>query len=167
MKFEWKLIFGASAVLLATFGAYLIWAFLYRDVHYEMAGLVCLLFGGAAYFLLFSFLLLQTLRRHRIPRPEDNPAATQADEAGKPLGFFPASSIWPVVLGVGCVFVAVGFVYGVWYWAIGGIFVVGAIIGYATEAEQTPDLEAAEEEQRASGEYVDYPEESSTTFTHH
>lgn len=163
MKFEWKLILGASSVLFVTCVIYLVWALLYGDIVHEMAGIVALTFSGVAYFLLFGFLLVQTWRRRGIPRPEDNPAATMQDEAGKPLGFFPASSIWPVTLGVGCVFIAVGFVFGVWYWVIGGIFVMGAIIGLTTEAEQTPDLEEAEDEQRARGEYADYPEDEPRT----
>lgn len=163
MKFEWKLILGASGVLFVLCVLYLVWAFLYGDVNHETAGIVCLVFSGSAYFLLFSFLFIQTWRRRGIPRPEDRQDASMADEAGKPLGFFPASSIWPVVMGVGCVFFAIGFVFGVWYWVIGGIFVISAIIGLTTEAEQTPDLEAAEEEQRAKGAFVDYPDDQPTS----
>lgn len=165
MKFEWKLIFGAAAVLAVLAVVYVVWAVFYHDLEHDVGGLVCLVFSSVAYLLLFGFLLIQTLRRHNIPRPEDREDASMADEAGKPLGFFPASSIWPVVLGVGCVFLAIGFVFGVWYWAIGGIFVVSGIIGLTTEAEQTPDLDAAEDEQRARGEFVDYPDQPPASST--
>lgn len=129
MKLEWKITLGAATFLIAVF-------FIYWFTSYEDAGSTMLVFGSAAYTLIFLFILLQWLRRRRLPRAEDRDdgSPTDADASGE-ISFFPAASIWPVGMGIGAVFLAVGLVYGTWYWAIGGIIFVGAIIGFSVEAE--------------------------------
>lgn len=127
MKVEYRLAFGTAFFLFAVTVVYFVWSG-------EWTGTAMLGFGGAAYALMFGYLFLQARRRHHIPRVEDRPDATQEAGAGE-IGYFPASSIWPVSMGLGAVLLAVGLVYGVWYWIFGGIMLVGAIIGFATEAE--------------------------------
>ena len=53
-----------------------------------------LIFGFAAYGMLFGYLFLQYKRRQGIPRPEDRFDAVQADGEGE-VGYFPSASIWP------------------------------------------------------------------------
>lgn len=65
---------------------------------------------------------------------EDRDDATPADGAGE-VAFFPGNSIWPAAMGLGAVSLAIGLAFGKWFWAIGGILLVGAIIGFAVEAE--------------------------------
>jgi hypothetical protein len=55
--------------------------------------------------------------------------------ASQEVAFFPSASVWPAAMGLGFVLLGVGLVYGVWYWVIGGIIFVGAIIGFSVEAE--------------------------------
>jgi hypothetical protein len=127
MKVEYRLALGTAVFLFAITTVYFVWSG-------EWTGTVMLGFGGSAYALLFGYLLLQAMRRKFTPRVEDRIDATQEQGAGE-IGFFPAASIWPVGMGLGAVFLAVGTVYGVWYWVIGGILLFGALIGFGTEAE--------------------------------
>jgi hypothetical protein len=127
MKMEWRVTLGAAVFLVGIF-------LLYLFTSEEATGSVMLFFGGSAYTLLFGFIFLQYWRRNKIPRPEDNPQGKSEDAVGE-IAYFPGASIWPVGLGLGFVFVAVGLVYGAWFFAIGGILMVGAVIGYNVEAE--------------------------------
>ncbi len=147
MKFEWKLIVGASLFLGVVYG-------LYWFTSYEDAGSVMLLFGGCAYLMLGAFLLLQWRRRHNHLRPEDDPQATQ--EAGEgSIGFFPSASMWPAGIGLGAIFMGLGLVWGTWYFLIGLPLVLGAIIGFSVEAEAGID---AVEEVEAEAARVDAAE---------
>jgi hypothetical protein len=149
MKVEWRTILGAAVFLLATGVVY--WAL--KNHPTEAAGVTMLIFGFAAYFMLFGYLLLQYVRRQRTPRPEDRFDATHADGAGE-VGYFPNASIWPAGMGLGLVVAAVGFVYGVWYLIIGAILFVGAVIGFVVESEsetEVPDTIAEEEQALAAG----------------
>ncbi len=137
MKVEWRTVLGASVFLGAT--ALLYWALVYAHGHpTEAAGITALVFSFAAYFMLFGYLVLQYIKRRRIPRPEDRFDATQADGAGE-VGWFPAASIWPAGMGLGMVIGAVGAVWGVWYLIVGGIIFVGAVIGFVAEVEAEPE----------------------------
>jgi hypothetical protein len=149
MKVEWRTILGASVFLGATGAVY--WAL--KNNPTEAAGVAMLVFGFAAYFMVFGYLLLQYVRRDRIPRPEDRFDATQADGEGI-VGYFPNASIWPAGMGIGLVVAVVGFIYGIWYTIIGGILFVGAVIGWVVESEfevEVPDTEAEEDAAAAAG----------------
>jgi hypothetical protein len=93
-----------------------------------------LIFGCCAYGLLFGFIYLVYLRRHKLPRPEDSEEANLEDGEGV-VGFFPGNSIWPVAMGLSAISLAIGLAFGKWFWAIGGILLLGTIIGFAVEAE--------------------------------
>ena len=127
MKIEYRLMLGVTIFLGGV-------AAIYWFTSLEDSGTVMLIFGGAAYGILSAYLLLQYLRRHRIPRAEDRDDATQADGAGE-VGFFPNASIWPAGMGLGFVLIGVGLVFGAWYWVMGLILVLGAIIGFSVEAD--------------------------------
>lgn len=127
MKHEWHVALGASVFLGLTALIYYFWSG-------ETSGTILLGFGGLAYGLLGGFILLVFLRRHRAPRAEDRPDATQEEGAGE-ISFFPGNSIWPVAMGIAAVSLAIGLAFGKWFWAIGGILLLGAIIGFAVEAE--------------------------------
>lgn len=130
MKLEYRLMLGVTVFLAVTGVVYQV----LKTVASEVAGTVMLVFGGAAYAILFGFLLLQYLRRDRIPRAEDSPDGTYEEAAGE-VHFFPSASIWPVSMGLGFVFIGVGLVFGTWYVVIGIITFLGAIIGFSVEAE--------------------------------
>lgn len=127
MKVEYRLLTGSGLFLGIVGCIYWFWS-------REQTGTACLVFGFFAYALMGGYFLLQWRRRRGVPRAEDRDDATMEDGAGE-IGFFPGASIWPPAMGVGAVFLAVGLVYGVWYLAIGGIFFVGALIGFVVEAE--------------------------------
>ena len=66
-------------------------------------------------------------------RPADRPDADPADAAGE-VGYFPTSSIWPLVMAIGAVVLANAFVFGVWLAIVGGVLFLIAVVGYATQA---------------------------------
>ena len=127
MKMEWILALGASVFLGLIGLIYFVWSG-------ETSGTVMLAFGCFAYGLLFSFMLIVFLRRHRRPRAEDRGDAEPGDGEGE-IAFFPGNSIWPVAMGISAISLAVGLAFGKWFWAIGGILMLGTIIGFAVEAE--------------------------------
>jgi hypothetical protein len=127
MRHEWILALGASVFLGLTGIAYYAWSG-------ETSGSVLLIFGCCAYAILFGFIYLVYLRRHKLPRPEDREDATLEDGEGE-IGYFPGNSIWPVAMGLSAISLAIGLAFGKWFWAIGGILLLGTIIGFAVEAE--------------------------------
>jgi hypothetical protein len=148
MKVEWRTVLGASIFLIATGGLY--WVLVAAHGHpTEYAGVTALIFSFAAYFMLFGYLLLQYVRRQKIPRPEDRFDAEQADGAGV-VGYFPSASIWPAGMGLGAAFGAAALVWGLWYLIIAGIFFFGAVIGYVVESEEETDVPETEAEEEAS-----------------
>jgi hypothetical protein len=108
-------------------------AAIYWFTSYEDIGTTELTVGALAYLLLGGYLFLQS-RRLGDSRPEDREDATFDDAVG-PIGFFPAASVWPAALGLGVVVIAIGLVFGPWFFVVGFILAVGAIIGYAVEAQ--------------------------------
>jgi hypothetical protein len=121
------IVVGTGVVFLAVIST------IYWFTSYENTGTTLLSVGALAYLFLCGYLFLQT-RRIRSLRPEDQEDATTADSLGA-VGFFPAASVWPVALGLGVVVVAISLVFGPWFFVIGLILTVGAIIGYAVEAQ--------------------------------
>jgi hypothetical protein len=131
MKIEWRTTIGASVLLLLACIFYAV--FIHQPT--EQAGVMMLLFGGAAYLMLGSFLILQWVRRKKIPRPEDRDDGTYAETAGEPIAFFPSASIWPAGIGLGATAFGVGLVWGNWYFLIAIPLLFGAIIGFTVESE--------------------------------
>lgn len=134
MKLEYRLMLGVSVFLAVV-------VIVYYPLSSETAGSTCLVFGAIAYLMLCGYLGLQYRRRHRIPRAEDRQDGL-AEHALGPIAYFPAASIWPVALGIGFVFMAVGLVYGAWFFTIGAMILLGAVIGYNVEANADQDVGA-------------------------
>lgn len=124
MKVEWRLFAGAGAFFAVT-------ASLYWFVSYEQAGTAMLALSVPAFLMLGGYLLVQS-RRHGL-RPEDREDATLAD-GEEEIGYFPSSSIWPLVLGLGAVALANSLVFGLGLAAVGLGLIVTAAVGYAAEA---------------------------------
>jgi Cytochrome c oxidase subunit IV len=146
MKVEWRTILGASIFLGGTGAIY--WAL--KSEPTESSGVAMLVFGFCAYGMLFGFLLLQYIRRHRIPRPEDRFDASYSDpDAEGEISYFPSASIWPAGMGLGAVIGGVALVWGLWYLFVGGVIFFGAVIGYMVESDHEADaVERAEERVR-------------------
>ena len=124
MKVEWRLFAGAGAFFAVT-------ATLYWFVSYEQAGTAMLGLSVLAFLMVGGYLLVQA-RRHGI-RPEDRADATIA-EGDEVIGYFPSSSIWPLVLGLGAVALANSLVFGLSLAVVGVGLVVTAAVGYAAES---------------------------------
>jgi hypothetical protein len=143
MKVESRTILGASLFLAATGAVY--WALVYKHGHQtEASGIAMLIFGFAAYGMLFGYLMLQYVRRQGHPRPEDSFDATMADGEGE-IAYFPSASIWPAGLALGMILGGVGAVWGLWYVIIGGIIFFGAVLGWVIESdvpEDDPNLQS-------------------------
>jgi hypothetical protein len=143
VKVESRTILGAVLFLGATAALY--WVLVYSHGHNsEAAGIAMLIFSSAAYSILFGYLLLQYIRRHGHPRPEDSFDATMADGEGE-IAYFPAASIWPAGMGLGLVLVACAAVWGLWYLIVGAILFFGAAIGWVVESdvpEDDPNLQS-------------------------
>jgi hypothetical protein len=111
---------------------------IYWFTSYETAGSILLLVGSLMFFLLTGYLFLQARRLRRgPPRPEDTEDGTVAD-AETPVGYFPQASVWPPALALGAVVIALGLVFGYWFFIVAAILIVGAVIGYAIEAQARP-----------------------------
>ena len=124
MRVEWRLFAGAGVFFAITTSVY--WF-----VSYEHAGSVMLALSVLAFLMVGGYLLVQS-RRHGI-RPEDRGDAT-IEEGDEEIGYFPSSSIWPLVLGLGAVALANSLVFGLGLAALGVGLIVTAAVGYAAEA---------------------------------
>ena len=69
------------------------------------------------------------------PRPEDRTDASMEEGAGV-IGSFPASSIWPFVLGMGLFLMVLSMVFGLWLIAPGAALVVSSVIGVTVESRR-------------------------------
>ena len=123
MKVEWRLFVGGGLLMSVN-------AVSYGLLTGEEAGSIMLTLSFVALLLVGSYLALQA-RRHGL-RPQDR-AEPEPDE-GADVGYFPSSSIWPLVGASGVVVLAVGLVFGVWLSLFGGLLVGTATLGYALEA---------------------------------
>lgn len=110
-------------------------AIIYWFTSYEDTGATLLAVTATAYAMLCTYLYLQARRlRLGLPRPEDldDPPPVEGDVE---VGYFPAASVWPPAMALGAVLTALGLVFGYWFIVVAAIFFIGAIIGYAVEAQ--------------------------------
>lgn len=119
-----------AGVLASTAAFFVVATAVYWIMSDEHAGTVLL--GVCAPALLLVAVWLVVAGRGQRP-PEDRADAQPADGAGD-VGYFPSSSIWPLVLGTGAVVMANALAFGVWLAVAGGVIVVLAVVGYAVEA---------------------------------
>ena len=107
-------------------------AVLYGLTSDEEAGTVMLTLAVGALALIAVYLRIQGRRTGVLPAddPDADPAATAGD-----VGYFPSSSIWPLVLALGVVVVANSFVFGIWPAILGSLLFLTAVVGYAMEAQ--------------------------------
>jgi hypothetical protein len=139
VKVESRTIIGASIFLLILAGGY--WLLVEgHGASAERAGVAMLVFSCCAYGMLGGYLLLQYIRRHGHPRPEDSFDANQEDGAGL-IGYFPVASMWPAGMALGMIFGAAAAVWGLWYLIIGGILFFGAVMGWVIESDYTEQVE--------------------------
>jgi len=109
-------------------------AAVYWFTSYEDTGAVLLAVGSLAYAFMCGYAYLQVRRIDRGPARQEDLEDGQVVGVVE-IGYFPAASVWPAALGLGAVLTALGLVFGYWFLVIAAIIFLGAIIGYAVEAQ--------------------------------
>ncbi len=105
-------------------------AILYLSADGEEAGLTMLVLAGGLHGIIGVYLWL--LARRYAAAPEDRADAEISDGAGT-VGFFSAGSVWPFAIGLTAAICAVGAIYTPLSALSGGVLLVGASLGLATE----------------------------------
>jgi uncharacterized membrane protein len=123
---------SAYALLFISIFGFLV-AIVYWFTSYEPSGTVMIVAFGLMGLLPGSYMLWWSRRMD--PAPNDNPEAKMADYAG-PVQAFPATSVWPVTLGLGLALTAIAFVFGVWTAVVGMTLVVAAVLGVIAESRR-------------------------------
>ena len=95
----------------------------------EPIGLIALLLAGVLLGMITVYLAITS---RKIDRPEDKPDAEIADGAGE-LGFFPASSIWPLWTALTMVLIVLGPVFGWWISLLGLGMGIWSLTGWVYE----------------------------------
>jgi hypothetical protein len=124
MRFE-----ALFLIFLGIFGAIL--ALVYGIWSDELAGTAML--TGFSLLGLFPGGYYLWWHRRMGMRAEDDPNAELSDGAGV-VGYFPSSSIWPFVFGLGCALVALALVFGFWTALPGFFLVLSAGFGIVSES---------------------------------
>ncbi len=116
-------------LFLSVFGG--VFAAIYWFVSKETSGSIMLLatcFLGAlpgSYYLWWS--------RRMTARPEDDSEALPHSGAGT-VGYFPSSSIWPFIIGMGALLVGLSLIFGLWSAVVGLTMAVFAVFGVISES---------------------------------
>ena len=124
MKPEWKIFapIGAFFVLMTVLYAY------FTKLS-EPIGIVALLLSAAMCGMIAVYLAITS---KKIDRPEDRADGEIAEGAGE-LGFFPASSIWPLWTALTMVLIVLGPVFGWWISLLGLGVGVWSLTGWVYE----------------------------------
>ena len=128
MNVEWKL-FGGAAAFAGVLGG------LYWLAAHEHAGAIMLVFSGAALLMVAAYLLVVGARGG--VRPSDRGDAEPGDGAGE-SEYYPSASVWPFVSAAGALLIGFGMVFGLGVASMGIVLLLGAIGGYAAEANAKP-----------------------------
>jgi hypothetical protein len=123
---QFKFLLGAG-------GFAVVVAIVYWYLGYESAGFTMLLFMGLGAAFIGGYILRYARKEPRVPA-EDDPGADMAAQAGEPVGWFSAGSVWPLVMGIGLAVGLQGFVYGAWLFVFGAVLFVWAAIGLMMES---------------------------------
>jgi hypothetical protein len=100
---------------------------------YEDAGFLMLIGTAGLGLLPGCYYLWWTY--HMKPRPDDDPNA-DVDEGAGAIDAFPTSSIWPFILGMGCLLAALTFVFGLWLAPMAVALILSAAIGGTVESRR-------------------------------
>jgi hypothetical protein len=110
-------------------------AILYAVVGGEPAGLTMLYLAGGLHAIIGGYVWRLT-RRHAVG-PEDREDAEVSDGAGT-VGFFSAGSVWPFAVGLTAALAATAWLFAPLSAVAGGVLLVGAVLGLATEYWRVP-----------------------------
>ena len=116
-------------------GGYLVGiAVVYWFLTSEPAGTLLLLGTAATLGLIAWYLVRRRGAAADRLAPEDDPDAEPRDAAGTPVGSFPFSSVWPVVLVGGVVIATMGVLYTAILLPIGLVLTGVAVLGLMRES---------------------------------
>jgi hypothetical protein len=110
-------------------------AILYVSLDGEPAGLTMLILAAGLHGIIGGYLFI--LARRYAAAPEDRADADISEGAGV-VGFFSAGSVWPFAIGLTAAICAVGAIYTTLTALAGGVLLVGAALGLATEYWRRP-----------------------------
>jgi hypothetical protein len=116
-------------LFLSAFGAVI--AAIYWWTSYDDGGSIMLV-GFCLLGLLPGLYYLWWSRRMGV-RAEDDPKAELSSGAGF-VGYFPSASIYPFMLGMGALMVALALVFGFWTAIFGFFLAISAVIGVVVES---------------------------------
>jgi hypothetical protein len=123
-----------SAVFLAGTGIFFfVIGVVYWFTSYEDAGFLMLMGSALLGLLPGSYYLWWSYKMK--PRLDDDPNGSIAEGAGA-VDSFPGSSIWPFILGMGAMFAALTFVFGLWMAPLAAALIVSAAIGVTVESRR-------------------------------
>ena len=123
-----------SAVFLAGTGIFFaIIGVVYWFTSYEDAGFLMLMGSALLGLLPGSYYLWWSYKMK--PRLDDDPEGSIAEGAGA-VDSFPGSSIWPFILGMGAMFAALTFVFGLWMAPLAAALIVSAAVGVTVESRR-------------------------------
>jgi len=123
-----------SAVFLACTGIFFaIIGIVYWFTSYEDAGFLMLVGSALLGLLPGSYYLWWSYKMK--PQFNDDPEGEIAEGAGT-IESFPGSSIWPFLLGMGAMFAAMTFVFGLWLAPIAAALIISAAIGVTVESRR-------------------------------
>jgi cytochrome c oxidase subunit IV len=119
------------------------WFFSYEDGGFLMLiGSTLLGLFPGSYYLWWSY--------HMKVQADDDPEADVAEGAGD-VGSFPASSIWPFILGMGALFTTLTFVFGLWMAPIAASLILSGAIGATVESRRGGTVRSRPEPAGAPG----------------
>jgi Cytochrome c oxidase subunit IV len=123
-----------SAVFLAGTGIFFaVIGVVYWFTSYEDAGFLMLMGSALLGLLPGSYYLWWSYKMK--PRLDDDPEGSIAEGAGA-VDSFPGSSIWPFILGMGAMFAALTFVFGLWMAPLAVALIVSAAVGVTVESRR-------------------------------
>jgi hypothetical protein len=105
----------------------------YWFTSYEDAGFLMLIGSALLGLLPGSYYLWWSYKMK--PRLDDDPEGSIAEGAGA-VDSFPGSSIWPFILGMGAMFAALTFVFGLWMAPLAAALIVSAAVGVTVESRR-------------------------------
>ena len=119
------LVLVGTAVFMAVIAA------IYWFTSYEPTGSILLAVTIGLGVIPGAFLLRASRRSGDLPEDRDD---ADPDDAAGDIGWFAASSVWPVVLAGGAAMFGIGLVFGVWAGIPGALLIVSAFVGGTLES---------------------------------
>ena len=105
----------------------------YWFLDHESAGFAMLVFMGLGSAFIGGYIVWKGRGEQRT-FAEDDPDADHWRQAGERVGWFPAGSIWPLVMGIALGIGLQGFVFGAWLFFFGMVLFIWAAIGLMMES---------------------------------